>query len=91
MWLAKQAGNHTLGQIAKAFNRHDHATVSHAIRAVEKGDMALAKSMVDDFIAKNHHAEAKTTTGRGGTTSEGQGLAGTDERSVSGTDGEREA
>lgn len=91
MWLAKQAGNHTLGQIAKAFNRHDHATVSHAIRAVEKGDRALAKSMVDDFIAKNHHAEAKTTSGGNGATQEVKGMAGKDERSVSGTDGERKA
>ncbi len=89
MWLAKQAGNHTLGQIAKAFNRTDHATVSHAIKTVEKSDRALAKRMSDDFIEINHHAEAETTTGRGGANSEGEGMAGTDERPIPGTDGER--
>lgn len=89
MWLAKRLGNYTLGQIAKAFNRTNHATVSHAIKTVEKSDRALAKRMADDFIERNHHAEAETTTGRGGTTSEGEGMAGTDERPIPGTDGER--
>gem|GEM_PF-6267060 len=89
MWLAKKACNHTLGQIAKAFNRSNHATVSHAIKTVEKSDRVLAKRMADDFIERNHHAEAETTTGRGGTTSEGEGMASTDERPIPGTDGER--
>ena len=89
MWLAKQNGNHSLGQIAKAFNRYDHATVTHAIKSVEKNDMALAKRMAEDFMEQKHHAEAETKTGRGGATSEYQGLAGTDERPVSRTDGER--
>lgn len=89
MWLAKRKGHNTLGQIANAFNRNDHATVANAIKSVEKKDMELAKRMAEDFFERNHHAEAETTTGRGGATSEVQGLAGTDERQVSGIDGER--
>ncbi len=46
--------------------------------------MAIAKRMAEDFMEQKHHAEAETTTGRGGATSEVQGLAGTDERQVSG-------
>lgn len=58
MWMAKQAGNHTLGQIAMAFQRKDHATVSNAIKEVEKTDRMLAKRIADDFIERKQHAKA---------------------------------
>lgn len=89
MWLAKQVGNHTLGQIAKAFERKDHATVAHAIKEVEKSDKMIANRIANDFMERKQHAEAETTTGRCGANSEVEGLAKTVPRTVSATDGER--
>lgn len=88
MWVAYQFRPYVIRDIARAFCRKDHGTVWHAIRSLDDKQVAKAQKLLDDY-RRIHHAEAETTTGRVGATSEGEGLAGKDERPVSGTDGER--
>lgn len=90
MWTVYQFRPYVIRDIARVFRRKDHATVWHAIRSLDDKQVAKAQKLLDDY-RRIQHAEAETTTGRGGANSEGEGVAGKDECAVSATDGEREA
>lgn len=90
MWTVYQFRPYVIRDIARVFRRKDHATVWHAIRSLDDKQVAKAQKLLDDY-RRIYHAEAETAPGFNGASSKGQGLAATDERAVSGTDGERKA
>jgi len=89
MWTVYQFRPYVIRDIARVFRRKDHATVWHAIRSLDDKQVAKAQKLLDDY-RRIQHAEAETTTGRGGANSEVEGLAKTVPRAVSATDGDRE-